>query len=70
MVYINGVQLMQSNLGDLSNNCTYNPFGPLLTGSLTNNITIYINGPALSGRDLQSSNNNWSFQFNRFMYVL
>ena len=56
-----------ANLGD---NCTYTSLGPLLTGSLTNNITIYINGPLLSGRDLQSSDNNWSFQFNQFMCVL
>jgi len=65
-VYINGVQ-SDTNLGAVSNNCTYNSLGPLLTGSTTNNITIYINGPSLSSRDLQSSGSSWSFEFNQFI---
>ncbi|KAF8345463.1 hypothetical protein F5887DRAFT_181123 [Amanita rubescens] len=60
-VYINGMQ-PNADLGDLSNNCTYHALGPLLTGSFTNNITIYVNGPS-SG----SSDRNWSFIFNQFM---
>ncbi|KAF8345460.1 hypothetical protein F5887DRAFT_1158947 [Amanita rubescens] len=49
-VYINGMQ-PDAGLGDLSNNCTYHALGPLLTGSFTNNITIYVNGPSSGSSD-------------------
>ena len=54
--------------GSMSN-CSYNLLSPLLEGTYINNITIYVNGPILSARDVGSSDADWSFQFNSFMYV-
>ena len=49
-------------------NCLYDQLGPLLTGSLTNNITVYADGPLNSVRDVGSSDMDWLFKFNQFMY--
>jgi hypothetical protein len=66
--YVNG---SPNNItpGSMSN-CSYNLLSPLLLeGTYINNITIYVSGPLMSARDVGSSDVDWSFQFNSFMYV-
>ena len=66
-IYVNGLQ--DSITASSLSNCSYNLLSPLLEGTYINNITIYVSGPLMSGRDVGSTNVNWSFQFNSFMYV-
>lgn len=65
-IYVNGVQ---QDINSSNSNCSYNRYGPLRTGSFTNNITIYVFGALMSGRDVGSSDADWSFEFNKFLYV-
>jgi hypothetical protein len=67
-IYINGEEQNIKTSSML--NCSYDQLGPLLTGSFTNNITVYVDGPLNSARDVGSSDADWSFEFNQFMYVL
>ena len=64
-IYINGEE--QNIKTSTMLNCSYDQLGPLLTGSFTNNITVYVDGPLNSARDVGSLDADWSFEFNQFM---
>jgi hypothetical protein len=50
-IYVNGEEQNIKTSSML--NCSYDQLDPLLTDSLTNNITVYVDGPLNSARDVR-----------------